>query len=287
MALNIFKHRLPLMLTLTVTLFIAGCASRPGAESTLAQTVTPAEQQTGDNEYVEAAEAAAPVTPAYVDPRDPLERINRPLWDFNYDILDKYLLRPATVGYMTVVPKPARRGLINVVENLGEPASFLNGLLQGKPSRAAVSAGRFLVNSTVGIFGLFDVAAKIGLAEAEEDFNQTLAVWGVGDGAFLMIPARGPTTVRGTAGGIVDGLYFPLGLLNTPLTLTRFAIDALDSREQLMNVEQMLEDSLDPYSFVKESYYQRQEFKIYDGNPPQPEEEELDDELLDYLDEFQ
>lgn len=284
----VITHKLRVAALVTLTLVLAGCASKPQPlTSQTAQQASSAGQSTDDNEYVAAAAAADTAAPAFADPRDPLESINRPLWDFNYDVLDKYLLRPATVGYMTVVPKPARKGLINVVENLNEPASFLNGLLQGKPDSAAISAGRFLVNSTVGILGLFDVAAKIGLAETDEDFNQTLAVWGVGDGAFLMIPARGPTTVRGTAGGIVDGLYFPLGLLNTPLTITRFAIDALDSREQMMNLEQMLEDSLDPYAFVKESYYQRQEFKIYDGNPPQPEEEELDDELLDYLDEFQ
>jgi len=224
--------------------------------------------------------------PIYDDPRDPFERVNRPLWDFNYDILDAYILRPATVGYMTVVPKPARKGLINVVDNLGEPASFLNSVLQAKPKKAAVSVGRFLVNSTVGVLGLFDVATDIGLERADEDFNQTLAVWGVGDGAYLMVPGRGPTTVRGTAGGIVDNLYFPLGLLNTPLTLTRAAIMALDSREQLMQVENMLNDSLDPYSFVKESYYQRQLFKVYDGNPPAPEES-LDDDILDFLDDVE
>lgn len=223
--------------------------------------------------------------PGYDDPRDPFERVNRSLWDFNYDILDAYILRPATVGYMTVVPKPARKGLINVVDNLGEPASFLNSILQAKPEKAAVSVGRFLVNSTVGVLGIFDVASKIGLENADENFNQTLAVWGVGDGPYLMVPARGPTTVRGTAGGIVDTLYFPLGLLNTPLTLTRAAIMALDGREQLMQVENMLNNSLDPYSFVKESYFQRQLFKVYDGNPPAPEET-LDDDILDFLDDI-
>lgn len=229
----------------------------------------------------------APVNQAviYDDPRDPFERVNRSLWDFNYDILDAYILRPATVGYMTIVPKPARKGIINVVDNLGEPASFLNSLLQAKPEKAAVSVGRFLVNSTVGVLGIFDVASKIGLENADENFNQTLAVWGVGDGPYLMVPARGPTTVRGTAGGIVDNLYFPLGLLNTPLTLTRAAILALDGREQVMQVENMLNNSLDPYSFVKEGYFQRQLFKIYDGNPPAPEET-LDDDILDFLDDI-
>ena len=220
---------------------------------------------------------------AYSDVRDPLETINRPLWDFNYDILDKYLLRPATVGYMTVVPKPARKGLVNVVNNLNEPASFVNGTLQAKPDRAAISAGRFLVNSTLGLFGLFDVATAIGLQEQNEDFSQTLAVWGVGDGPFLMLPALGPTTVRGTAGGVVDNLYFPLGLLNTPLSITRAVIGALDGREQLMSMESLLEESLDPYAFIKESYFQRSEFKIYDGNPPQQAEPEVDEDIFDDL----
>ena len=227
--------------------------------------------------------ANQPSQAGYTDVRDPLETLNRPLWDFNYDVLDAYVLRPATVAYITVVPKPARKGLINVVNNLGEPASMLNGGLQAKPGSAAVSAGRFLVNSTLGIFGLFDVASKIGLAEQQEDFNQTLAVWGVGHGAYLMLPAMGPTTVRGTAGGIVDNLYFPLGLLTTPLSITRAAISALDARERLMAMENLLEESLDPYAFIKESYFQREEFKIYDGNPPQPPEPEIDEDLLDEL----
>ena len=133
------------------------------------------------------------------------------------------------------------------------------------------------------MFGLFDVATKIGLVEQGEDFSQTLAVWGVGDGPYLMVPALGPTTVRDTAGGLVDTLYFPLVLLNTPLTLTRAAINALDGREQLMSMENMLEESLDPYAFIKESYYQHQLFKIYDGNPPKQEEPEVDESVFDDL----
>lgn len=247
---------------LLAAMLLAGCAAKPAAT---------------------APGAADSNAGQYTDSRDPLETINRPLWDFNYDILDKYLLRPATVGYMTVVPKPAREGLVNAANNLSEPASFINGTLQAKPDSAAISAGRFLVNSTLGLFGLFDVATKIGLVQQEEDFSQTLAVWGVGDGPFLMLPALGPSTVRGTTGGIVDNLYFPLALLNTPLTLTRAAIGALDAREQLMSMENLLEESLDPYAFVKESYFQRQQFKIYDGNPPKAPEPEVDEAALDDL----
>lgn len=248
---------------LAVTMLIVGCASKQQADT-------------------QAAKVSSNGS-AYSDARDPLESINRTLWDFNYDILDKYVLRPATVGYMTVVPKPARKGLVNMANNLNEPASFVNGSLQAKPDRAAISAGRFLVNSTLGLFGLFDVATAIGLQEQNEDFSQTLAVWGVGDGPFLMLPAMGPTTVRGTAGGVVDNLYFPLGLLNTPLSITRAVIGALDGREQLMSMENLLEESLDPYAFVKESYFQRAEFKIYDGKPPQQAEPEVDEDVFDDL----
>ncbi|HSG51778.1 MAG TPA: VacJ family lipoprotein [Rheinheimera sp.] len=243
-------------------LIISGCASKPEPKNN--SEATPAGQ-------------------AYVDERDPLEAINRPIWDFNYDLLDKYVLRPATVGYMTVVPKPAREGLVNAADNLSEPGSFVNGVLQAKPSSAAVSAGRFLVNSTLGLFGLFDVASHIGLAERQEDFGQTLAVWGVGDGAYLMIPAMGPNTVRDATGRVVDNLYFPLALLNTPASIIRSAIGALDAREQAMSMENLLEESLDPYAFVKEAYYQRLEFKIYDGNPPKPAEPEVDEAELDDL----
>lgn len=229
------------------------------------------------------AQQQAAATSQYQDPRDPLESINRPIWNFNYDILDPYVIRPATVGYMTVVPKPARSGLANMADNLTEPASFVNSILQWKPDRAAISAGRFLVNSTIGVLGLFDVATRIGLEAQNEDFDQTLAVWGLGDGGYLMLPAMGPTTTRGLVGGVADNLYFPMVLLNTPLSVASFVVRGLDGREQLMSMEQMLEDSLDPYAFIKEAYYQRQEFKIYDGNPPQKDEADIDEDFLNEL----
>lgn len=215
------------------------------------------------------------------DARDPLESVNRAVWDFNYDVLDAYFLRPVTVGYMTVVPKPARKGLVNMANNLNEPASFINGALQAKPDRAAISAARFLVNSTLGIFGLFDVATRIGLVEQNEDFGQTMAVWGVADGPYLMVPALGPNTGRNLVGDTVDNLYFPMTLLSAPLAIGRVAVQALDGREQLMSMEQLLDDSLDPYAFIKESFYQRMQFKIYDGNPPKPPEPEVDEDAFD------
>lgn len=221
---------------------------------------------------------AQQAAPAANDPKDPLESLNRSVWTFNYDYLDAYVLRPATVGYMTVVPKPARTGLSNMVNNLNEPANFINGLLQGKPTGSAVSAGRFLLNSTVGVAGLFDVATPMGLAVQEEDFGQTLGVWGVGHGPYLMIPARGPSTVRNIAGDVVDNLYFPMSVLNTPQTIGKFVIGALSAREQLMAQEKLLNDSLDPYAFVKDAYFQRQDYQQYDGNPP---EQSVDEAALE------
>lgn len=234
-------------------LFLAGCASTQGTETSAT---------------------------SYQDPRDPLESANRVLWNFNYDVLDTYVLRPVTVGYMAVVPKPARHGISNVVDNLDEPVNALNALLQFKPKSAAISTGRFVVNSTLGLFGLFDVATVMNIQRQNEDFGQTLAVWGIGDGPFLMMPALGPSTARDTTGRVVDNLYFPATWLNTPLALTKAALKALDAREKMMPVEKMLEESLDPYSFIKEAYYQRRSFEIHDGNVPETEEDDS------YLDEY-
>ncbi len=213
-------------------------------------------------------------TDAHSDPRDPLESLNRKMWTVNFEYLDPYVLRPATVGYMTVTPKPVRSGLANMVNNLDEPANALNGILQGKGKSTAISTGRFLVNSTVGVLGFFDVATHLELAQQNEDFSQTLGVWGVGYGPFVIIPGMGPTTVRDTVGRVADNLYFPMTLLNSHITVGKFVISALDSREQLMVQEKLLNDSLDPYAFVKDAYFQRQEYKLYDGEPPQQEVDE-------------
>lgn len=241
------KTLLITVLALT-TLTITGCASKPANNDAAQQDAQ--------------------------DPRDPLESVNRKMWTVNYEYLDPYVLRPATVGYMTVTPKPVRSGLANMVNNLDEPANALNGILQGKGKSTAISTGRFLVNSTIGLLGFFDVATHLELAQQNEDFSQTLGVWGVSYGPFIMIPGMGPTTVRDTAGRVVDNLYFPMTLLNTHITVGKFVIGALDSREQLMAQEKLLNDSLDPYAFVKDAYFQRQEYKLYDGNPPQQEVDE-------------
>ncbi len=209
---------------------------------------------------------------------DPLESVNRSVWDFNYEVLDKNILRPTAMAYQKYMPKPVRSGLMNMSSNLEEPSSMINNLLQAKPKEAASSAGRFLLNSTVGLLGLVDVAQHIGLKPKQEEFDEVLGKWGVDSGPYLMVPAYGPTVPREVAGDIVDSAYFPLDALTFWVSAFRFGIEALESRIQLVPQEQMLEDSFDQYIFVKEAYFQNTQFKVYDGNPPQPEIDENEEE---------
>ena len=207
-----------------------------------------------------------------VDERDPLQSINRPLYDFNMDILDAYILRPVAVGYVEVTPVPVRNGIV------------INAGLQGKAGNAGVSLARFLVNSTVGVFGIFDVASSLGLELVDEDFGQTLGVWGVGDGAYIMLPAMGPTTARNLTGDVVDNFVLPEIALTTPQTILVFALKAVEARASLIPQEGLLNDSLDPYLFVKDIYFQRQLYELYDGNPPIKEEpEDFDEDFLESL----
>ncbi|WP_125564103.1 MlaA family lipoprotein [Pseudoalteromonas rubra] len=218
------------------------------------------------------------------DPRDPLQSLNRPLYDFNMDVLDAYILRPAAKGYIAITPAPVRSSLVNFTTNLSAPTDAVNAALQAKPGDAGVNVARFLVNSTVGIFGLFDVAKSLGLEHKDEDFGQTLGVWGVGDGAYLMLPGYGPSTVRNLSGDIVDNVVIPKIALTTPETILVFALRAVEARASLMSQEKLLNESLDPYIFFKDVYLQRQLYELHDGNPPIEEEpEEFDEDFLENL----
>ncbi|MBD1582265.1 MlaA family lipoprotein [Pseudoalteromonas sp. S16_S37] len=218
------------------------------------------------------------------DERDPIQALNRPIYDFNMDVLDTYILRPVTVGYVEVMPQPVRTGLVNFTTNLTTPTDAINAGLQGKPASMGVNVARFLVNSTVGILGIFDVATSLGLGHQDEDFGQTLGVWGFGDGAYLMLPAMGPSTARNLTGDIVDNYVLPEIALSTPQTLALFAIKAVEARASLMAQEKLLKESLDPYIFVKDVYFQRQLYELYDGNPPIKEEPtDFDEDFLENL----
>lgn len=223
----------------------------------------------------------------YADPKDPLESLNRTMWDFNYEILDEYVLRPTAVAYADYMPQIARTGLLNMADNLEEPSNSLNNLLQGKLDGTFISLGRFLLNSTVGLLGLIDVASEIGLTPAEEEFGEVLGKWGVGTGPYLMIPALGPSDVRSSVGDFVDVSYSPIDGLNFYLGFLRVGIQALESRASVIQQEQQLNSSADPYAFVKSAYFQNLEFKVKDGKVEKSEEEAaLEDDIDAFLDDF-
>ncbi|WP_370659896.1 MlaA family lipoprotein [Paraglaciecola algarum] len=230
-------------------------------------------------------DAAQQQAASYQDPKDPFEPVNRALWDFNYDVLDEYILRPVTITYVDYMPQFARTGLLNAAENLEEPSYALNNLLQGKIDGTFISLARFLLNSTVGLLGTIDVASEIGLQVEEEEFGEVLGKWGVSTGPYLMIPAMGPSDVRSSVGDVVDGAYSPLDSLNFYLTLLRSGIKAIESRASVIEQEQQLANSTDPYAFVKSAYFQNLEYKVNDGEVKQSAEEAaLDDDLDAFLD---
>tara|TARA_B100000700_G_scaffold136952_1_gene152923 strand:+ start:160 stop:1074 length:915 start_codon:yes stop_codon:yes gene_type:complete len=218
------------------------------------------------------------------DPRDPFESVNRKLWDFNWDVLDAYILRPVTVTYVTVMPQAARTGLVNITDNLQEPANFLNNMFQGKVDDGLDSLARFLINTTVGLVGTFDVASKIGIERKEEQFGETLAVWGLDTGPFLMLPFLGPSDPRSFTGDYVDGFAFPMSLLEGSVNLARIGISVLETRAQLLDQEAQLEQSIDDYAFVKNAYFENLEFRVTDGKSG---DKAIDDEQLDDFADFE
>ncbi|MFV0575680.1 MAG: VacJ family lipoprotein [Vibrio sp.] len=212
---------------------------------------------------------------------DPFEGFNRVMWDFNYDVLDPYLLRPTAVAYMEWTPEPIRDGINNFLANLDEPASAINNLLMGNGTLAVQNFSRFLINSTIGILGLFDVASAADIPKNTREFGDVIGHWGVGDGTYLMIPGYGPLSPRETT-DLVDTLYLPLNLLTFWQSAGKWAVQGLETRYELIDQEGLLENSPDTYSLSKSIYVQHQDYKAMIN---QDQDEVIDDELLDeYLD---
>ncbi|MEM6190627.1 MlaA family lipoprotein [Shewanella scandinavica] len=230
-------------------------------------------------------EAPAKVQISYDDPRDPFEGFNRAMWDFNYLFLDRYLYRPVAHGYNDYIPMPAKTGVNNFVQNLEEPSSLVNNALQGKWGWAANAGGRFTINTTVGLLGVFDVADMMGMSRKQDEFNEVLGYYGVPNGPYFMAPFAGPYVVRELASDWVDGLYFPLSELTMWQTIVKWGLKNLHSRASAIDQERLVDNALDPYAFVKDAYLQHMDYKVYDGNVPQKQD---DDELLDqYMQELE
>jgi phospholipid-binding lipoprotein MlaA len=204
---------------------------------------------------------------ASVDNKDPLEGFNRGVYKFN-DVSDKAVFKPIAGAYKAVMPTPVRSGVSNFFANLKTFVTTINQVLQFKFNKAAESAGRFVINSTIGIAGLFDVASKQGIPQYKEDFGQTLGYWGVGNGAYLMLPFFGPSTLRDTGGLIADSMTVdPIAYVDDPrarniIIGTKF----IDTRAQLLPGSDLLDEAaLDPYTFMRDAYLQRRANQVADG----------------------
>lgn len=224
-----------------------------------------------------ALSACATTPGAGADPRDPFENYNRNMFAFNQK-LDENVLKPVATGYANHVPSFVQAGIGNFFGNLGDIWTALNNYLQFKPREGTQDVARVVFNSTFGLLGLIDVATPMGLPKHEEDFGQTLAVWGVKSGPYFVLPFWGPSTVR-------DGFAKPVDLYGDPLNQVgsvRFensgrAVRIIDDRAELLGASSLLEDAaLDPYQFVRDAYLQRRAARIRDG-APEPESEQSSD----------
>lgn len=205
---------------------------------------------------------------------DPWEPLNRSIHGFN-TAFDNVTLKPVAKGYEAVVPSPARTGIRNFFKNLMTPQSALFHFLQGKPSGGFTELARFAFNSTVGIGGLFDVATAGGLEVRSEDIGQTAAVWGVPAGPYIVLPFLGPHTLRDAILRPFAISYLLYSYDNTSVRDKLQVLRIIDLRARLLAVDEMLENSKDPYITLREAYLQNREYEIYDGEPPE------DDAFLD------
>jgi len=209
------------------------------------------------------------------DRPDPYEKFNRYVFQFNDDI-DKILLKPVAETYKTLVPQPIGKGITNIFGNLSDITVIANDLLQLKFKQATSDTGRLIINSTLGIFGFFDMATYTGLPKHYEDFGQTLGHWGLGNGPYLVLPFFGPSTVRdawGRGGDIfLDPRFYYASAQDSNvrnfITFTN-VLRAIDIRANLLKVEEFVDTAaLDTYSYVRDAYLQQRNYMLYDGNPP-------------------
>lgn len=212
------------------------------------------------------------------DPRDRFERTNRAIYKFN-DALDRSVAKPVAKAYVKITPAPVRTGFGNFFRNLTYPTVIVNDLLQLKVKGFAADTARLLVNTTLGIGGLFDPASQLGLPAGNEDFGQTLGRWGVPAGPFIMLPVFGPSSVRDTVGFAADQFTDPKTYVKDDYAYWSLtAMSLVDSRAELLGADDVLGDSYDPYAFMRNAYLQRREYLVTDGAAPEEEMEIFEDD---------
>jgi phospholipid-binding lipoprotein MlaA len=243
---HINMTRIAAALVASTTLLSAGCATQPNAKK---------------------------------DPRDPWEGFNRASYIFT-DAVDRAVLKPTAKGYKAVAPQFVETGVSNFFSNLNQPTVIFNELLQAKFRPALNDTGRFLVNTTVGVAGLWDPASKFGLDRNDEDFGQTLGKWGMPSGPYLWIPLMGPATVRDALGSPVDQFTDPIWYVERDLIRYSLrGVDLIDARARQLDLEQTLESTFDRYAFIRNAYLQQREYAVTDGNvSPTFDDESFDED---------
>lgn len=206
------------------------------------------------------------------DPRDPWERVNRSVWTFDY-AFDRKIYRPVARGYVRVTPAPVRHSVRNFMDNLLYTDTILNDFLQGKFRDGGSDIGRLLVNTVFGLGGLFDPATHMNLDKHSADVGQTLGIWGVHTGPFVMIPFYGPSDVRDTFGLAADEYATPEPYLpNQYLFWSLWLLDKVDERSLLLSQDAFIDSAYDPYAFVRNAYLQHREFLVHGSQTETPEE---------------
>lgn len=209
------------------------------------------------------------------NPDDPWEGFNRKMFAFN-DTVDTYTLKPVAKGYKAITPDPVERGISRMFSNVGEVVNVVNDLLQGKFRQAGNDTGRFVINTTIGLVGFFDVADHFGLPKNDgEDFGQTLGVWGVDSGPYLVLPLFGPSTVRDGPARIVDRFINPINEIDhVPTRNQIYGAEVISTRADLLEAEKFVRG--ERYSFIRDAYLQRRQFLLSDGG--------VEDDFGDYKD---
>lgn len=218
--------------------------------------------------------ATKPVT--LTDPeRDPWEGYNRQIHAFNQSV-DRAIVRPVARGYDKIMPDAPQRGVRNFFRNLDYPVTLINSLLQGNMERAFTSTGRFMMNTTIGLLGFFDVASKAGIPHYREDFGQTLAVWGWEDSRFLVMPFLGPFTVRDLLGRSFYGYAHPISyMIREHDQYIPLVVDLITLRAELLPLQADIDAAADPYVLIRDVFLQNRLYEIHNGNPPAPDYDAL------------
>ena len=203
-------------------------------------------------------------------PGDPWERMNRSIWSFD-NAFDHALLRPVARGYVRYTPPPVRHSINNFMTNLAYSDTIINDFLQGKFNDSVNDLARLVVNTTLGLAGLFDPASHMDLDRHDTDLGQTLGIWGLGRGPYLVVPFLGPYDVRDGLGALADDYLTPRAYLDPYARWSLFLVDKVDERSGLLDQDRLIDSAFDSYTFVRDAYLQNREFKVHGGQSDKPE----------------